>query len=138
MKKICFTFLLFPILFILFSCSSKKEERTLVGESEIVTLPSGEKHYYPIARLSDLEDAVFLEEETNGETIHWEFDLSKKTLTKRKSAEHTTAIIYGDIQINTYLDVFDITSKEDSFTFIKIGPRILENKQGVRFIRVDE
>src|SRR5699024_5569437 len=111
------------------SCSKEPEQkRVVVGESEIITLPSGKKNYSPISQLTDLENAIYVQETPGGETIHLEFDTDGKRFIARKNGEHTSSLIYENVQIKTYLDVYEILTNEKTITFVKIGPRLIEDE----------
>lgn len=138
MKKKVLTLFLLSILLMLFSCSAKAEnERTLIGESEIVVLPSGKKNYFPISRVEDLDDGVYVQESSEEQSTHLEFSLKDNQFIERTNGAHPSSVIYDDIQVKTYLDVYEIVTPKKTLVFIKIGPRTIEDEHGMRYTRVN-
>src|SRR5690625_3183233 len=129
MKKNHLLYLFFSAFFLLTSCSSTAESSSIViNEAEVVTLPSGNKTYYPVSDENDLKNAIFEQHMPDIETIHLEFDTDNKRFIKRKRGDVTTSLILKDIEINTYLDVYEVVSEDVTLSFIKIGPRIIEDE----------
>lgn len=128
--------LLFPLLS---SCSDSGmvQKRIVIGESELVTLPSGKQNYYPISKTEDLENAIFVQESTGSDTVHYEFDLNAKKLIERKNGEQTSSIIHSIQNVRTYLDVYEVTTADKIFQFIKVGPRLIVDEEGIRYSRVN-
>lgn len=138
MKKQKIFVCLFGLLPFLVSCRPAfVEKRVVIGESEILTLPSGQKNYAPISHSEDLEDAIFLQESSGEETIHLEFDLAGKQLIQRTNGEKTNALFYKIENIHTYLDTYEILTDIGTFRFIKVGPRVIKDEDGIRYTRIN-
>lgn len=141
MKRLPLLFSCLILSLLLASCKQPSQDvesaEASISDAEIVTFPSGKESYHPTANIEDLTQATFAERMPEEENIHLEFDLENNRVTKRVHGEQTTSMILDGVEIKTYMDVYEVSSPDKTVTFYKVGPRIIEDEDGVQYIRVN-
>ena len=141
MKRLPLLFSFLGLSLLLASCTQPSQDAesavASISDAEIVTFPSGKESYHPTANIEDLTQATFAERMPEEENIHLEFDLANNRVTKRVHGEQTTSMILDDVEIKTYMDVYEVSSPDKTVTFYKVGPRIIEDEDGVQYVRVN-